>query len=229
MKKILFTLAVATFALISCGNKDIIEERFLASATTEVTLYSIDENGNVSEAQTMVRGRKVKANYGKGVKVEKQKYYPIEITRKQYFYAKEQSLVATTKEVVKEKTIWVRTPASIITDCATSLIGGHANKGEQLEVLDFDSLREDGRVNRYKVKQGNLEGYVYGKYLVFDKAEAEKDTRRSSTIRYIRLSKTRSVVARLSVAISTLPSVSSSPTTRCLRLATRYTSIFRLR
>ncbi|MBO7195639.1 MAG: hypothetical protein J6V27_06385, partial [Alistipes sp.] len=121
MKKILFTLAVATFALISCNSKDIIEERFLASATPDVVLYSIDENGIVSEAQTLVRGRKVKANYGKGVKVEKQRYYPIEITRKQYFYDKEQSLVATPKEVVKEQIIWVRTPASIITDRETSL------------------------------------------------------------------------------------------------------------
>ena len=175
MKKILSTLVLATAVLLcACGSKDIIEERYLASATTEVALYSIDENGVVSEAQKIVRGRKVKANYGKGIKIEKQKYYPIEITRKQYFYAKEQSLVATPKEVVKEKSIWVRTPASIITDCEASLIGGHANKGEQLAVLDFDSLRTDGRVNRYKIKQGNLEGYVYGKYLVFSKEEAEK-------------------------------------------------------
>ena len=174
MKRIIFTLIAASFALISCSSKDIIEERFLASATTEVTLYSIDENGIVSEAQTMVRGRKVKANYGKGVKIEKQRYYPIEITRKQYFYAKEQSLVATPKEVVQEKVVWVRTPASIITDRETSLIGGQAQKGEQLAVLDFDSLRADGVVNRYKVKQGKLEGYVYGKYLVFSKEEAEK-------------------------------------------------------
>ena len=174
MKNRFFTLILVAVAVVSCGSKDIIEERYLASATTDVTLYSIDENGNVSEAQTMVRGRKVKANYGKGVKVEKQKYYPIEITRKQYFYAKEQSLVATSKEVVKEKNIWVRTPASIITDCETSLIGGHANKGEQLAVLDFDSLRADGKVHRYKVKQGNLVGYVYGKYLVFSKSDAEK-------------------------------------------------------
>ena len=174
MKRIIFTLIAASFALISCSNKDIIEERFLASATTDVTLYSIDENGIVSEAQTMVRGRKVKANYGKGVKIEKQRYYPIEITRKQYFYAKEQSLVATPKEVVQEKVVWVRTPASIITDRETSLIGGQAQKGEQLAVLDFDSLRADGVVNRYKVRQGKLEGYIYGKYLVFSKEEAEK-------------------------------------------------------
>lgn len=175
MKKILSTIVFAAIMLLcSCGGKDIIEERYLASATTEVTLYSIDENGVVSEAQTMVRGRKVKANYGKGIKVEKQRYYPIEITRKQYFYAKEQSLVATPKEVVQEKVVWVRTPASIITDRETSLIGGQAKKGEKLAVLDFDSLRADGVVNRYKIKQGKLEGYIYGKYLVFSKEEAEK-------------------------------------------------------
>ena len=175
MKKILSTIVFAAIMLLcSCGGKDIIEERYLASATTEVTLYSIDENGVVSEAQTMVRGRKVKANYGKGIKVEKQRYYPIEITRKQYFYAKEQSLVAAPKEVVQEKVVWVRTPASIITDRETSLIGGQAKKGEKLAVLDFDSLRADGVVNRYKIKQGKLEGYIYGKYLVFSKEEAEK-------------------------------------------------------
>ena len=175
MKKILSTIVFAAIMLLcSCGGKDIIKKRYLASATTEVTLYSIDENGVVSETQTMVRGRKVKANYGKGVKVEKQRYYPIEITRKQYFYAKEQSLVATPKEVVQERVVWVRTPASIITDRETSLIGGQAKKGEKLVVLDFDSLRADGVVNRYKIKQGKLEGYVYGKYLVFSKEEAEK-------------------------------------------------------
>ena len=174
MKKIaIFTLLVAAI-FTSCGSKDIIEERYLASATTEVALYSIDENGVVSEAQSIVRGRKVRANYGKGVKVEKQRYYPIEITRKQYFYAKEQSLVTTPKEVVKESAMWVRTPASIIADRETSLVGGLAAKGEKLAIIDFDSLRADGSVNRYKVKQGEKEGYIFGKYLVFSKEEAIK-------------------------------------------------------
>ena len=175
MKKIVSIIAiVAAIAFISCGSKEIIEERYLASSTTEVKLYTIDENGTVTEAQTFVRGRKVKANLGKIVKVEKQKYIPVEITRKQHFYAKEQSLAATPKEVVKEKSVWVRTPASIISDIETSLIGGQALKGEQLTVLDFDSLRADGKVHRYKVKQGKKEGYIYGKYLVFSKEEAEK-------------------------------------------------------
>ena len=174
MKKIaLFTLLAAAI-FTSCGSKDIIEERYLASATTDVVLYSIDENGVVSEAQSIVRGRKVKANYGKGIKVEKQRYYPVEITRKQLFYAKEQSLVDNHKKVVQERKMWVRTPASIITDRETSLVGGLADKGTQIAILDFDTLRADGSVNRYKIKQGEVEGYLFGKYLVFSKDEAVK-------------------------------------------------------
>ena len=174
MKKILFVIALAAVMALSCSSKDIIEERYLASATTAVQLYSIDENGVVSEAQEMVRGRKVRANLGKIVKVEKQRYVPVEITRKQYFYAKEQSLAATPKEVVQEKIVWVRTPASIIKNIETSLVGGLADKGSKLEVLEFDTLRADGVVNRYKVRQGKLEGYIYGKYLVFSQEEALK-------------------------------------------------------
>ena len=174
MKKILCIAFLAAMTLVACGSKDVIEERYLAAAATEVQLYSIDENSVVSEAQTLVRGRKVKANLGKVVKIEKVRYVPIEITRKQYFYVKEQSLVATLREAVKEKEMWVRTPASIITDRETSLVGGLAGKGTSLVVLDYDSLRADGVVNRYKVRQGKLEGYVYGKYLVFSKEASLK-------------------------------------------------------
>ena len=173
MKRLLYATIIA-IAFVACGNKDIIEVRYLASSTNEVQLYSIDDKGIVHEEQALVRGREVRANIGKSVKIEKQKFIPIEITRKQYFYAKEQSLAKTPREVVQEKVLYVRTPASIITDCESSLVGGHANKGEEVAVIDFDSLRADGRVNRYKVRLGEVEGYIYGKYLVFDKEEALK-------------------------------------------------------
>ena len=174
MKKIaIFALFIATI-FASCDSKDIIEERYLASATTKVTLYSIDENGIISEEQNIVRGRKVRANYGKVVKIEKQEFVPIELMPKQYYYAKAQSLVTAPKKVAQECEMWVRTPASIIADCETSLVGGLADKGELLTIVDFDSLRADGTVNRYKVKQGDKEGYIFGKYLVFNKEEALK-------------------------------------------------------
>ena len=174
MKKIFLAFVIAATLLVSCDSKDIIKVYYLASTTAEVDLYSVDEKGDVSKEQSIVRGKMVRANIGKAVKFEKQVFVPIEIARKQYFYVKEQSLVATPKEVVLEKEMWVRTPASIITDRETSLVGGLADKGSMLAILDFDSLRADGRVNRYKVKQGELVGYVYGKYLVNSKEEADK-------------------------------------------------------
>ena len=174
MKKIFLAFVIAATFLVSCDSKDIIKVYYLASTTAEVDLYSVDEKGDVSKEQSIVRGKMVRANIGKAVKFEKQVFVPIEIARKQYFYVKEQSLVATPKEVVLEKEMWVRTPASIITDRETSLVGGLADKGSMLAILDFDSLRADGHVNRYKVKQGELVGYVYGKYLVNSKEEADK-------------------------------------------------------
>ena len=174
MRKIAFIFILTSLIFSSCGGKDIFEERYLASATQKVQLYSIDENDVVSESQLLTRGRKVTANYGKIVEIGEQNYVSIELAPKQFFYAKEQSLVATPEEAVQEKSIWVRTPASIITDRETSLIGGLAKKGENLEIVGFDSLRADGSVNRYKVKQNKVEGWVYSKYLVSSEEEALK-------------------------------------------------------
>ncbi len=174
MKKLFSAVLLIAATLVSCGEKDVIVERYLASATPEVQLYTIDDNGVVAKAQLVVRGRKVEANIAKDVEIDDQTYYPVELSRKQYFYVKEQSLVESAKDVVLERAVWVRTPASIITDCKTSFAGGLAKKGEKLAVLDYDSLCSNGKVYRYKVQQGKLSGYVYGKYLTFSKDEAEK-------------------------------------------------------
>lgn len=174
MKNITYFFLIFLAIFTSCDSENIIVERYLASPNKMVQLYTIDDRGSLVEGQSFVRGRKVRANIGKAIKVEKQRFVPIEITRKQYFYALEQSLVATPEEVVQELEMWVRTPASIITECTTSLIGGLANKGERLVILDFDSLRADGSVNRYKVRHGEMEGYIYSKYLVNSKEESLK-------------------------------------------------------
>ena len=160
--------------MVACGKKDVIEERYLASAKVTVPLYQIDENENVTQAIALTRGRKVEANLSKSVKIEKQRYYLVEVARKEYYYAKEQSLVASHREVVKEQALWVRTPASIITNRETSLIGGQGEKGEKLTIIGYDTMYANGKVNRYKVRQNKVEGWIYGKYLVSSQKEAEK-------------------------------------------------------
>ena len=173
MKRVFLALALVTM-MVACGKKDVIEERYLASAKVTVPLYQIDENENVTQAIALTRGRKVEANLSKSVKIEKQRYYLVEVARKEYYYAKEQSLVASHREVVKEQALWVRTPASIITNRETSLIGGQGEKGEKLTIIGYDTMYANGKVNRYKVRQNKVEGWIYGKYLVSSQKEAEK-------------------------------------------------------
>ena len=83
MRKIaLFAALVAVF-FASCDKKDNIKERYLASATNEVALYTLDDKGRICDAPSIVRGRKVRANLGKAVKVEKTYFIPVEVARKQ--------------------------------------------------------------------------------------------------------------------------------------------------
>ncbi|MBQ5689868.1 MAG: hypothetical protein IIV24_00075 [Alistipes sp.] len=173
MKRVFLALALVAM-MVACGKKDVIEERYLASTKVTVPLYEIDENENVTQVIALTRGRKVEANLSKSVKIEKQRYYLVEVARKEYYYAKEQSLVASHREVVKEKALWVRTPASIITNRETSLIGGQGEKGEKLTIIGYDTMYANGKVNRYKVRQNKVEGWIYGKYLVSSQKEAEK-------------------------------------------------------
>ena len=172
MKRVILALALVAI-MVACGKRDVIEERYLASTKVTVPLYNIDEEDNVTQAIALTRGRKVQANLSKSIKVEKQRYYLVEVARKEYYYAKEQSLVVSHREVVKEKALWVRTPASIITNRETSLIGGQGEKGEKLAIIDYDTMYANGKVNRYKVRQNKIEGWIYGKYLVSSQKDAE--------------------------------------------------------
>ena len=175
MKKIFFTLVSIAVMAISCNVEDKFEERYLASETNEVQLYSIVKRDNPCAVRSVVRGRKVKANVAKLVEINGEKFYPVEQTAEGvYIYAKEQSLVGSFQDVVQEKSLWVRTPASIIDNIETSHVAGLADKGEELTIVGFERLAEDGSVARYKVQNGSAEGYVYTKYLVKTKEEADK-------------------------------------------------------
>ena len=175
MKKVFFALVLVAAMAISCSVEDQFVNRYLASDTNEVNLYSIDKKDVVRVVRTVVRGGEVEANLAKVVEINGEKYYPVEeIAEDIFIYAKEQSLVETWEDVVQEKTLWARTPASIIDDIETSHVAGLADKGEELTVTGFASIANDGSVNRYKVSDGSAEGYVYAKYLVRSKEEADK-------------------------------------------------------
>jgi hypothetical protein len=173
MKRLL-TQIVAVVAMVACSSEEIVEVRYLASDRAESYLYAVDEQSKqLSVADTLVRGAALNVVVNGAKKFNDTEYLPVKVD-KQLFYAPAAQIVATHREVVQEKSIFVRTPASIISDITTSKVGANANKGAELAVVGYDTLYSNGRVNRYIVRQGNTEGYIYAKYTVYSKEDALK-------------------------------------------------------
>ena len=173
MKKFLILVAVVA-AFVACNSEEIVEVRYLASPTHTAHLYSYDEQSEqLMVADTLVRGAELNVVVNGKKKINDVEYLPVKVG-KELRYATLESLVVEPRAVVQERSVFVRTPASIIVDQATSLVGGLAAKGEELAVIDYDSLDTNGRVYKYKVRQGSVEGYVYAKYTVFEKEQALK-------------------------------------------------------
>ena len=159
---------------MACNSEEIVEVRYLASPTHTAHLYSYDEqSGQLMVADTLVRGAELNVVVNGKKKINDVEYLPVKVG-KELRYATLESLVVEPRAVVQERSVFVRTPASIIVDQATSLVGGLAAKGEELAVIDYDSLDTNGRVYKYKVRQGSVEGYIYAKYTVFEKEQALK-------------------------------------------------------
>ncbi len=176
MKKIFCSVIVAVALLAGgCATDEIVESRFLASERHRTEIYAYDE-----QQQTMlvcadtVRGVEVQAVVNRTKKHDDRLYVEVRLGKERR-YVRAESLATDRREVVAEKQIFVRTPASIITDTETSAIGGLADKGAMVEVLGYDSIdSRTGAVNRYRVRLGSVEGHLYGKYTVFEREEAMK-------------------------------------------------------
>lgn len=171
MKRFL-TLLIIVAAIVGCNSEEIVEVRYLASPVHTNYIYSFDEQNKVlAVADTLVRGIQLNAVVNGTKKIDDKLYMAVKVGRERY-YAAVESLVADPRAVVQESAVFVRTPASIISDVATSKVGGNAAKGEQLAVIGYDSIDAAGRVNRYMVRQGSVEGYIYAKYTVFDREQS---------------------------------------------------------
>lgn len=154
---------------------------YVANNINDVVLYKkkkIEEEGKeerivLVEKEKISRGIEVKATKNK-MKYEDINYQEIKVNDKKY-YIDEKLLVKNKKNVVMEKKIYVRSATSVLEDIETRKILGLAKKGEGLEVVDYDSVDESGYVNMYKVKLGEHEGYIYGKYTDFNEENAKRN------------------------------------------------------
>lgn len=175
---ILVAIVVILIFLFNGTKKLISKEvtKYLANDNYNVTLYSYNsETDELSENKTVARGSEVKAKMEKKVTKDNNNYVKITLDKESY-YVLESNLVDKKEEVVKEEYVYVRTPASVLENLEDPKIVDQGAKGEKMEVLSYDSIDENGKVNTYKVKtDDNNEGYIYGKYIELTEEEAKKN------------------------------------------------------
>ncbi len=174
----LIILALIFFALTKVLNfaknsiKIITKEYYLSSNINEIDLYTYnDETKQMDKDSTMVRGNKVKSHDNTKT-IDETNYIEILKDDKKY-YIKEDNLTKDKNNIVTEKEKYVRTSVTVYKNGEDSKIASFIKKGNRLEILGYDYLKDDGNVNMYKIKKDNVEGWVYQKYLV-DTEEAAK-------------------------------------------------------
>ncbi|MBQ7141439.1 MAG: hypothetical protein IJO32_08070 [Bacilli bacterium] len=150
---------------VKVSNK--VKTYYLSSNIKTVNVY--DENFNIVDSLT--RGEKVELNDSEEIKDTNGNIYKkIKYNDKVYIVSKD-SLKESNKNIASEEKIYVRTSTSIYSDNTSGKIIGLAKKGDELEVLGYNKI-ENGIVDSYKIKIDDITGYVYGKYMVFDKDSA---------------------------------------------------------
>lgn len=145
--------------------------KYIASDKNVVTVYSED----FKETKEIPRGSQVKYLNKRVTKEDDNALYEkIEYNKNTYLVLKD-SLKNKYEESVLEKSLFVRTPVTVYKDKDSSEILSMIKKGEEVEILDFVDLKEDGSVLKYNIKYNDITGYVYGKYLVGTQEEALKN------------------------------------------------------
>ena len=141
-------------------------------SSDEYTAKLYDET--FKETSTIVRGKQIK------VKDEQKKddnnniYYKI-ISEDEEYFIKIDNFTTEKEKIIKETKMYVRTYLTVYEDSESSKILGTLGKGEEVSIIGFDKVLDDGSVNKYKIEYEGSEGYVYSKYLVNSKEAALKN------------------------------------------------------
>ena len=155
----------------------IIKEYYLASDTNIIPVYSYnEETTELSQSEDkLYRGEKVKSGYVKktfGEEENAKEYIEIKYNNKTY-YIDEKYLTTDEKKVIQETKKYVRTSVTVYRNEIDSYIDSFIKKGNELEIIGYDKYNEEGIVNMYNIKCGEVTGWVYGKYLVDTEEDAK--------------------------------------------------------
>ena len=147
-------------------------EYYLANTSPNVTLFSYNSDDDIiEEIDKLPRGTKV-TSHNKNKTIKDLNYIEIKVDENKY-YVLEDNLVQDKKDVVKEKDKYVRTSVTVYQNEKDSKIESFIKKGNIIEIIDYNSIDSSGKVNMYKIKKDDIEGWVYEKYLVDTEEEAK--------------------------------------------------------
>ena len=164
---VLTTIVIGVIYLVKNGFFSITKtDMYLASDSTMVEIYTMDEEGNLNLSKELVRGTKV-VSLNDEIINEDVGYTEIEFEDSVY-YVMTNNIVLNEKDVVLEDVKYVRTSVTVYENEADSKIESFIKKGNELEIIGYDKLLEDGEVNMYQIKKDDVEGWVYSKYLADD-------------------------------------------------------------
>ncbi len=171
---------IITFAvLVYTGPPGICQTAFVAGVGPEIEVFGPDQ-----ERTVIPRGTEV-VNTNESSLRDGVRYVKIEVettsdgeSDTSVYYIDEKNLADDIDEAVREKEIYVRTPATIYENESGAEIAGFAPKGTKLKVESYDEILDNGAVNRYEVScpdsKDVADGYIYGKYVVMTQEEADE-------------------------------------------------------
>ena len=160
-------VVVGVLLLVIKGTKKIIvsdKTMYVSGTTNEIAIYILDEEDNLKEEKKLPRGTKV-TSLNKSIEKEESEYTSIRYEKDNY-YINSNNLVSDIGKVVMEKEKYIRTSVTVYENEKDSKIKSYLKKGNKLDIIGYDNLNDNGTVNMYKVKNGEVEGWVYSKYLV---------------------------------------------------------------
>lgn len=144
---------------------------YLASDTNNTELYVMNEENTLVEDSKLKRGTQI-TTYGDEITKDEEKYTKIEYNDNTY-YVPSNKLSSSIEDIVLEKDKYVRTSVTVYKDENDSKIASFIKKGGKLEILGYDKILDDGSVNMYEIRSGDITGWVYGKYLSSSEEEAK--------------------------------------------------------
>lgn len=136
------------------------ESAYLCADTAQIPYY--DEQ--LSQGGTVSRGQKITYSTQETLTRGEETYYLAYFDDLKFGYISDAYLSEDETEVVREKTVYVRTPQNLRTAEDSDKLGALVEQGVELSVRGYDYL-QNGVVHLYEVQYQGERGYISGSYV----------------------------------------------------------------